>query len=342
MPRDVNFGSADWVEVAELLAALGKRVRAEVCGSARPASDSEVVGFGGGDTIFRIDTRAEATIRQAIADWPDRFKPLALFGEGFGEAGMTAIGVGAPRLALLIDPIDGTRGLMYDKRSAWFIAAAAPYQLDGLSLSKVCASALVELPTSKAGAFDVFLHAQGRGLTAERIDMRDGKARAWRPQPSQAVSLDFGFAQVSNFFPGTKVLAADLMERIAAAASEPAREGESLVFDDQYISTGGQFVELLCGHDRFCCDLRPLFNRIRAGRRDTDRPGIECHPYDAGGLEILRAAGVIVTDGWGQALDAPFDNTTGVHWCGYANETLRGLIEPVIQGWLKEKFEGLV
>jgi hypothetical protein len=34
--------------------------------------------------------------------------------------------VAATRLVRIIDPIDGTRGLMYDKRSAWILAAVAP------------------------------------------------------------------------------------------------------------------------------------------------------------------------------------------------------------------------
>ena len=29
-------------------------------------------------------------------------------------------------LKLIVDPIDGTRSLMYDKRSAWVLAAVAP------------------------------------------------------------------------------------------------------------------------------------------------------------------------------------------------------------------------
>ncbi len=334
-----SFGPDDWAAIARLLAGLGEAVRREVCGSLRPASDSEVVGFEGGDTIFRIDSRADGVIRQALEAWPDRFKPIRLIGEGMEDAPSARIGPGdrEPRLALLIDPIDGTRGLMYDKRPAWFIAAAAPAAADPLALSAIRASAMVELPTSKAGAYDLFLHAQGGPVAAERVSLLDGTRQPWQPRPSQARNLDFGFAQVSNFFPGTKVMASELMEAVAAAASGRAREGESLVFDDQYISTAGQLVELLTGHDRFCCDLRPLFNRIRAGGREPAGVGVECHPYDIAGLEIARAAGVILTDGWGRPLDAPFDNSTGIHWCGYANETIRGLVEPVVQGWLASR-----
>ena len=48
-----------------------------------------------------------------------------------------------------------------------------------------------------------------------------------------------------------------------------------MVFDDQYICTGGQFYELIVGHDRFIADLRPLFYQIL-----HQPPGLCCHPYD--------------------------------------------------------------
>jgi hypothetical protein len=46
---------------------------------------------------------------------------------------------------------------------------------------------------------------------------------------------------------------------------------------------------------------------------------------------------VILTDGVGNPLAPPFDVTTPVHWCGYANEKLRVKVEPVIREWLREK-----
>src|SRR5690606_31454271 len=118
--------------------------------------------------------------------------------------------------------------------------------------------------------------------------------------PSRATTLHNGFAQVSSFFPGTKVLAAELMERIARAGLGDAEAAPAL-FEDQYISTGGQLVELMMGHDRFCCDLRPLFYRIATASGGAGA-GLECHPYDMAGLLVAQQAGVILTDGFGGAL----------------------------------------
>src|SRR5262245_57899318 len=72
------------------------------------------------------------------ANWPD----VELVSEGFDEP--VAIG-GDPEWTVIVDTIDGTRGLMYDKRPAWCLAAVAP---PGGSLWDVVAAAMTELPTT--------------------------------------------------------------------------------------------------------------------------------------------------------------------------------------------------
>ena len=53
------------------------------------------------------------------------------------------------------------------------------------------------------------------------------------------------------------------MEYIAAHLVGPADVTRAAVFDDQYISTGGQFYEMIAGHDRFIADLRPAFYQMQ-------------------------------------------------------------------------------
>src|SRR5436305_499187 len=130
-------------------------------------------------------------------------------------------------------------------------------------------------------------------------------------------------AVVANFFPATKVLASELMEHLVRHLVGPADVTQATVFDDQYISTGGQFYELIVGHDRFNADLRPLFYAIQ-----KQPPGLCCHPYDCATWLVAEEAGVILTDGLGRPLDGPLDVTTGLSWVGYANATLRSRIEP--------------
>src|SRR6185503_15087645 len=122
---------------------------------------------------------------------------------------------------------------------------------------------MTELPTSKMGAADVLWARKGAGAAAERVDLASGRARPLPVAPSAADNIDHGFASVANFFPGTKVLASELMEHVVRHLVGPADVTKATVFDDQYISTGGQFYELIVGHDRFSADLRPLFYRAQ-------------------------------------------------------------------------------
>src|SRR6185503_12768082 len=118
------------------------------------------------------------------------------------------------RYRLIVDPIDGTRGLMYDKRSAWFLAAVANDRGEETTLADTFASVMVELPPSKQCWSDVFTTISGQPIVAFRQHTQNGKRRALSVQPSTATTLKDGYTQVSNFFPGTKLLASELMERI--------------------------------------------------------------------------------------------------------------------------------
>ena len=69
-----------------------------------------------------------------------------------------------------------------------------------------------------------------------------------------------------------------------------ARLGSRHVFDDEYISSGGQLHELITGHDRFVADLRPL----------VDADALACHPYDVCTAMLLEEAGGVVTDPLGR------------------------------------------
>jgi hypothetical protein len=153
-------------------------------------------------------------------------------------------------------------------------------------------------------------------------------------RPSQADTINHGFATVSNFFPGTKVLASRLMEHLAANLIGKADVTKATVFDDQYIATAGQFYELVIGHDRFNADLRPTFYRMQG-----QPEGLCCHPYDCATMLIAEEVGVILTDEAGQPLDGPLDTTTALSWVGYANPALRKKMEPLVEAFLKSPSE---
>ena len=320
---------------ARLLADIGAAVRAHIIAH-RGSDDARPVEVMGGDMVYGLDRKVEPIVLSAVDKWPrSSFGDITIVAEGIETASSGSSKSGGIRL--LIDPIDGTRNLMYDKRAAWFLAAAAIDRGEETRLSDAFASTLVELPTSKQGLADTIVWSKGQSVEAFRTDLVHGTREHLLVRASSASSLEHGFAQVSNFFPGVKVLASELMERIALALIGAVKPGEASIFDDQYISTGGQFVELAMGKDRFCCDLRPIFYNIlerRTGEKHSR--GLACHPYDIAGLPAVRAAGVEFTDGFGATLDARFALNDPVHWCGYANQELRRRIEPVIQAWLRE------
>ena len=106
----------------------------------------------------------------------------------------------------------------------------------------------------------------------ETIDLLSGERWPRRPAPSQASTVAHGFATISKFFPGTKEASAWLEERLFAAVAGEHAGGAPLVFDDEYISSGGQLYELLVGHDRFIADLRPVLLDAAAGRQAPGAP----------------------------------------------------------------------
>jgi hypothetical protein len=46
---------------------------------------------------------------------------------------------------------------------------------------------------------------------------------------------------------------------------------------------------------------------------------------------------VVITDALGNPLDGPLDCTTGLSWAGFANESLRNAIEPLMLKFFRER-----
>jgi hypothetical protein len=292
------------------------------------------------DTIYAIDAVVEPALVEFCKEW-SKATPLVLVAEGLedksgNEVESMTFPLGSreqdAQIRVIVDPIDGTRGIMYDKRAAWALAGIARNKGRNTRLRDIEVAVMTELPTSKMGQADVLWAIKGNGAAGERVDLSSGDAVPLPFHPSQADNIDHGFAMVSNFFPGTKVLASELMEHLAANLIGQADVGKATVFDDQYISTGGQFYEAIVGHDRFNADLRPYFYKIQG-----QPEGLCCHPYDCATLLIAEEAGVVVTDGLGRPLDGPLDTTTGLSWALFANKTLQRKIEPLLTAFFAQR-----
>ncbi len=408
-------------QIVDRLRQFQRKVREAVVKSREAGHLGGVSRSSMADTIYQIDTAVDPVVEAFFEEWGGQ-TPLVLVAEGMadehGVEGPVVFPRGMPasraELRVIVDPIDGTRGIMYDKRAAWTLAGVAPNRGDATRLRDIEVAVMTELPTSKMALGDVLWAVKGKGAHGlrERLEekrvlveqsvpldqlhdrpigrvltkmgkvadehvvealnaqnrhggrigdilvgmghvseqdvqialaFQAGEEPAMAPavmsvisgeaiklRPSQATTINHGFATVSNFFPGTKQMASRLMEQIAVTQVGPADVTKATVFDDQYISTGGQFYELIVGHDRFTADLRPAFYR-----KQGQPQGLCCHPYDCCTLLIAEQAGVIVTDDHGRPLDAPLDTTTGVSWVGYANPALRREIEPVVQAFLR-------
>lgn len=298
---------------------------------------ARVAAVTAADTIYVIDRLSE----EAILAWFDRHwprsLPMELVMEGLeGEAVTFPRGTPVKRTAwkCILDPIDGTRGVMYDKRSAFILAGLAPQRGARTHLGDIVVAAMTELPTTKQTRADQLSAIRGGGIVATRCDLERGTQRRWRPRPSRARNFEHGFASLARFFPEGKALLGAIEEALWHELGVLGKNGGQLVFDDQYICTGGQLFELIAGHDRMLGDLRPL----AYAKLGYSSATLCCHPYDICTALIAREAGCIVEGPKGEELRGPLDTTTPVAWMGYANATLARLVRPVLKGILRRYF----
>lgn len=318
----------------EPLRALHRSLRDGVVAAceAQEQSLADVAEDGAGDTLYAIDKVSEALLIEALEQPARDHGGVVLIAEG-----VTAEGLALPRGAdpadcryrLLVDPIDGTRGLMYQKRPAWILSGVAENRGAATRLRDIELALQTEIPLLKQHLCDELWAERGRGAQGERVNRLDGTRRALALKPSQASSIEHGFAMVSRFFPGARDVLAAIDEEIVEAVLGQTPDGKARCFEDQYISTGGQLYELMIGHDRFVADLRPLLGPVLSAR-GRPRP-LCCHPYDLCSMLVAEELGVVLRAPDGNLLDAPFDVESDVAWVGYANARLHDAIGPALQ-----------
>ncbi len=297
-----------------------------------------VAGDDVGDTIYAIDRVSEAVL---IDLFSHRIAPrwsLILIAEGLPH-GQVCLPHGIPpeqcHLRVIVDPIDGTRGLMYQKRSAWILTGVAPNHGDRTRLSHIELAVQTEIPLLKQHLSDELWATSSTPTQARRYNRLTHTYQPLPVRPSRATSIAHGFAMISRFFPGARDELAAIDEAVVQAVLGTPPPGKAICFEDQYISTGGQLYELMIGHDRFIADLRPLLDHWLAQQGRAQ--GICCHPYDLAAMLVAQQAGVLLTGGDGGPLDAPLDLHTDVAWIGYANAQIRQQIEPVLRAELQRR-----
>ena len=313
----------------DAIQSLHRRIRRDVveaCERAAVVSLSDVARDDEGDTIYAIDRVAEHFLVDLVGQtMATREAPVVLVAEGL-PSGEVVIPDDADRTlarwVIIVDPIDGTRGLMYQKRPGWILTGVAKGPAPR-TLADIELAVQTEIPLVKQHLSDELWAVRGQGAAVRRVNRLTGESHPLELRPSTSTTIAHGFAMISRFFPGHRAELAAIDDEVAEAMMGPPQAGKAQLFEDQYISSGGQLYELMAGHDRFVADLRPLFERRRAGGA-----ALCCHPYDLCTELIARELGVIVTDECGGPLAAPLDVTSDIGWVGYANSTLRERIEP--------------
>jgi fructose-1,6-bisphosphatase/inositol monophosphatase family enzyme len=291
-----------------------------------------------GDTIYAVDRISEDLLIELFEKELASLAPLVLIAEGIA-GGQLVLPAGAKEQdavwRIIVDPIDGTRGLMYQKRSAWVLTGVAPNRGEATNLQDIELAVQTEIPLVKQHLCDVLWSVRGEGAHAERFDRLTRQRKSLPLRPSRATTIRHGFAMIARFFPGARDELAAIDEEIVRGALGPVEPGKTHCFEDQYLSSGGQLYELLMGHDRFVADLRPLIETV-LNRRGLAL-GICCHPYDLCTELIAREAGVVVTDERGDLLRARLSVEPDIAWAGYANDAIRAEIEPLLRKALRER-----
>lgn len=324
-------------QAATLLCDLEACIRDRVLAMRNADTHRELAGIShvtAADTIYAVDKISEAVIiAWFTAHWPAEY-PVELVMEGAEDGPPLTFPAGTPpaetQLKCILDPIDGTRSLMFDKRSAWALAGLAPQRGDANTLCDIEVAVMTELPISRQTLSDQVTAIKGHGISATRVDLISGTATPVTYHPSPATEVSHAFGTVSRFFPAGMALLAQVEEtfwqKVGASAG-----GTPVVFNDQYITSGGQLYELMTGHDRFIADLRPL-----AFAKLGIEQNLVCHPYDMATELAAREAGCVIEQPDGSPLAAPLDTTSPVSWVGYANEQLAVKLRPILQETIAE------
>lgn len=279
---------------------------------------ASTVSMGAGDRTFGLDVETE----RAVDAWFDDMAaagPLSLFTEDAGwrhrgpGGDLHGFAHGGPRV--VIDPVDGTRNLMMDLRSAWTVIGLAGPGPGVPTQSEVELAVLAELPDSRARTWRVLSAARGAGCLLEV----DGETRALRVDDH--ARCDHGYFPFFGFHPQVRPLVARLGADVFARL-EAEGVDTGTCFDDQYISSGGQLALVALGTYRMVVEPRAWI----AARTTATQT---CKPYDiAGAVLCATEAGAVVTDLDGAPLDFPLDATTPVSFCAFHNSATRERLWP--------------
>lgn len=336
-------GPASSPEVPPWLRALLRTMHEDIRSAVREDLASQAKAFlasearrGAGDVSFQIDVRPEEIVEQSFSAAPEA---VVVICEGLGQAVFPAgAGQGEAGWWVIVDPLDGSREISYDKRSAWVLSGVAPAG-PAPTLADIVWAIQTEVPVTAQPTGVILTARKGQPTVLEYCDLATGALTVAEGglRPSTAASVGGGFAVFADYFAGGHALTAQIADRVFDAALGPAPPGEALAFNDQYLSTAGCLYLLANGTYRFFADLRPVVGEIAA--RSGRNVGLCAHPYDLCTYLIARQAQrveqdeqdeqwqVIITDPAGKPLSYPLATDVDCGWIGYANQSVKGEME---------------
>src|SRR5215510_14201991 len=160
----------DYEEVLRRLVRVGERVRDHVLDELRLQSSESLSAIAfetAADKIYVIDRSVETVLLPALVEHLQPAASFALICEGVNDEQPLAFPEGTPidecQARLIIDPIDGTRPIMYNKRSAWWLAGLAPNRGEETSLLDIDLAVQIEIPTTRAALADLLWAVRGGG-----------------------------------------------------------------------------------------------------------------------------------------------------------------------------------
>src|SRR6267142_5607410 len=218
---------------------LHERIRSavvEACEGAAVDELARVVKEEEGDTIFAVDRVSEELLLEVFEREVATTAPLVLIAEGL-EGGQIMLPRGLPEAEavwrIIVDPIDGTRCLMYQKRSAWILTGVAPNRGEHTSLADIEVAVQTEIPLVKQHLSDALWASRGAGTQGERFNRITRERKPFHPHPSNAVELEHRFCSVTRFFSGARDVLAAIDDDISFGVAGPGRAGKAYCFEDQ-------------------------------------------------------------------------------------------------------------
>ncbi|MCD6285704.1 MAG: inositol monophosphatase, partial [Anaerolineae bacterium] len=225
--RDIHAQMRDAVLAATEAAAAA-------AGADGVADLSRVAHDGVGDTIYAIDRVSEEALVHAFEESVARIAPVVLIAEGLPDGGQVVLPRGTAEAdavwRIIVDPIDGTRGLMYQKRSAWILTGVAPNRGDTTSLSDIVFAVQTEVPLVKQYLVDQIWAVRGEPVEAERLNRITGERAPLMLAASSATSIAHGFVTVARFFPGAREVLAAVDDEMVAEILGPVQPGKAQCF----------------------------------------------------------------------------------------------------------------